>query len=207
VSFASVNNTIYAAQKLVYHLKGELKSVNSQTAQTTTNADESAIRAFLHQMIDAWNRGSGEGFAAPFSKTADFLTFEGTHLKGRKEIAAFHQQAFDTVIKGTCLEGEVNFVRFVNSQLALMHVVIRVILPGQTETSPSRDSLPLYVVTKCDEGWRIEGLLNTRKLTLERQFFLDDFDSLSAEAQRQVTDLVAGLKASGVITPTQIDAK
>ena len=100
-----------------------------------------------------------------------------------------------------------NFVRFVNSQLALMHVVIRVILPGQTETSPSRDSLPLYVVTKCDEGWQIEGLLNTRKLTLERQFFLDDFDSLSAEAQRQVTDLVAGLKASGVITPTQIDAK
>ncbi|MFS0517422.1 SgcJ/EcaC family oxidoreductase [Nostoc sp. UIC 10607] len=67
--------------------------MNSQTAQTTTNADESAIRAFLHQMIDAWNRGSGEGFAAPFSKTADFLTFEGTHLKGRKEIAAFHQQA------------------------------------------------------------------------------------------------------------------
>jgi uncharacterized protein (TIGR02246 family) len=207
VSFASVNNTIYAARKLVYHLKGELKTVNSQTAQTTTNADKSAIRAFLYQMIDAWNRGSGEGFAAPFSKTADFFTFEGTHLKGRKEIAAFHQQAFDTVVKGTCLEGEVNFVRFVNSQLALMHVVIRVILPGQTETSPSRDSLPLYVVTKCDEGWQIEGLLNTRKLTLERQFFLDDFDSLSAEAQRQVTDLVAGLKASGVITPTQIDAK
>jgi hypothetical protein len=88
----------------------------------------------------------------------------------------------------------VDFVRFVNSQLALMLVVIRVILPGQTETSPSRDSLPLYAVTKGDEGWQIEGLLNTRKLTLERQFFLDDFDSLSAEAQRQVTDLVSGLK-------------
>lgn len=168
--------------------------MTSQTAQTITPTDESAIRAVLRQMIDAWNRGSGEGFAAPFSKTADFLTFEGTHLKGRKEIAAFHQQAFDTVVKGTHLEGEVNFVRFVNSQLALMHVVIRVILAGQTKTSPSRDSLPLYVVTKGDEGWQIEGLLNTRKLTLERQFFLDDFDSLSAEAQRQVTDFVAGLK-------------
>jgi hypothetical protein len=101
----------------------------------------------------------------------------------------------------------VNFVHFLNTKIALMNGVVRVILPGQTETSPSRDSLPLYVVTKCGEGWQIEGLLNTRKLTLERQFFLDDFDSLSAEAQRQVTDLVAGLKASGVITPTQIDAK
>jgi len=50
------------------------------------------------------------------------------------------------------------------------------------------------------------GLTRCLRL-LERQFFLDDFDSLSAEAQRQVTDLVAGLKASGVITPTQIDPK
>jgi uncharacterized protein (TIGR02246 family) len=169
--------------------------MNSQTAQTIT-ADESAIRDFHRQMIDAWNRGSGEGFAAPFSETADFITFEGTHLKGRTEIAAFHQQAFDTVVKGTRLEGEVNFVRLVNSQLALMLVEIGVILPGQTETSPSRDSLPLYVATKRDEGWQIEGLLNTRKLTLERQFFLDDFDSLSAEAQHQVTDIVADLKQS-----------
>jgi predicted DNA-binding ribbon-helix-helix protein len=47
---------------------------------------------------------------------------------------------------------------------------------------------------KRDEDWRIEGLLNARKLTLERQFFLDEFDSLSAEAQRQVTDLVTGIK-------------
>ncbi len=80
-------------------------------------------------------------------------------------------------------------------------------LPGQPKTSQSRDSMQLFVVIKRDQDWRIEGLLNARKLTLERQFFLDEFDSLSEEAQRQVTDLVAGLKASGVITPTQIDAK
>ena len=80
-------------------------------------------------------------------------------------------------------------------------------LPGHPKTSQSRDSMQLFVVMKRDQDWRIEGLLNARKLTLERQFFLDEFDSLSEEAQRQVTDLVAGLKASGVITPTQIDAK
>ncbi len=154
-------------------------------------------------MIDTWNRGSGEGFATPFSETADFLTFDGTHLKGRKEIAAFHQQALDTVLKGPRLESEVNFVRFVNSQLALMHVVFRAILPGQTESSSSRDSLPLYVVTKGDEGWQVEGLLNTRKLTLERQFFLDDFGSLNAEAQRQVTDLIADLKQRHQAEPSK----
>ncbi|MGI0488611.1 hypothetical protein ACN4EK_24640 [Pantanalinema rosaneae CENA516] len=64
--------------------------MNSQTTQTTTTANKSAIRTFHHQMIDAWNRA--------------------------------------------------------------------------------------------------------RKLTLERQFFLGAFDSLSAEVQRQVTDLVTGIK-------------
>jgi uncharacterized protein (TIGR02246 family) len=183
--------------------------MNSQTTQNqlTNPADKSAIRAFHHQMIDAWNRGSGEDFAAPFSETADFIAFEGTHLQGRKAIAAFNQQAFDTVVKETRLEGEVNFVHFLNPQLALMNGVVRVMLPGQPKTSQSRDSMQLFVVMKRDQDWRIEGLLNARKLTLERQFFLDEFDSLSEEAQRQVTDLVAGLKASGVITPTQIDAK
>ena len=34
-------------------------------------------------MIDAWNAGNGAAFAAPFSDTADFIAFEGTHLKGR----------------------------------------------------------------------------------------------------------------------------
>jgi hypothetical protein len=79
---------------------------NGMTPQTThtptTNpADEAAITAIPLQMADAWNQGSGEAFAAPFTEVADFVIFEGTHLKGRREIASFHQQVFDTVIRGS----------------------------------------------------------------------------------------------------------
>jgi uncharacterized protein (TIGR02246 family) len=170
--------------------------MNSRTTQTPTAnaADEEAIRAIPLQMIDAWNRGSGEAFAAPFTDAADFVVFEGTHLKGRREIASFHQQAFDTVVKGSRLEGEVKFVRFLGPNLAVMHSVVKVTLPGQTEASPGRDSMQIFVVTKRDGDWRAEGLLNARRVTMDRQFFLDDVDSLPAEAQRQVTDLVASLK-------------
>jgi len=35
--------------------------------------------------------------AAPFTDDADFVVFEGTHLKGRQQIASFTQQIFDTV--------------------------------------------------------------------------------------------------------------
>jgi uncharacterized protein (TIGR02246 family) len=95
--------------------------MNAHTNQTPTinAADEKAIRAIPQRMIDAWNKGSGEAFAAPFTENADFVAFEGTHLKGRQEIASFHQQIFDTVVKGSRLEGEVKFVSFLNPQLAV----------------------------------------------------------------------------------------
>jgi uncharacterized protein (TIGR02246 family) len=168
--------------------------MDSQTTQTT--ADEDAIRAIHQRMIDAWNTGDAAAFAAPFTDDADFIAFEGTHLKGRREIASFHQQIFDTVVKGTRLQGEVKFVRFLSPVLAVMHSGVRVTLQRQTEASPSRDSMQLTVVAKRGGEWRGEGLMNARRLTMERQLFLDDIDSLPAEAQRQVTGLVVSLKKS-----------
>jgi hypothetical protein len=97
-------------------------------------------------------------------------------------------------VKGTRLQGDVRFVRLLSAVLAVMHSVVRVTLQGQTEASPSRDSMQLTVVVKREGEWRSEGLMNARRLTMERQLLLDDLDSLSAEAQRQVTDLVASLK-------------
>jgi uncharacterized protein (TIGR02246 family) len=167
--------------------------MNSHRAARTA-ADEEAIEAIHQRMIDAWNTGDGGAFAAPFTEDADFIAFEGTHLKGRHEIALFHQQIFDTAVKGSRLEGEVKFVRLLSPVLAVMHSVVRVTLPGQIEPSPSRDSMQLTVVTNRDGEWLGEGLMNARRLTMERQLFLDDIDSLHPEAQRQLTDLVASLK-------------
>src|SRR5262249_59061242 len=88
----------------------EEQTMNSQTT-TQTATDEDAIRAIHQPMIDAWNAGDGAAFAAPFTDDADFIAWEGTHLQGRQEIAAFTQRAFDTVVTGSHLEGEVTFVR------------------------------------------------------------------------------------------------
>ena len=147
---------------------------------TSTAADEDAIRAIHQRMIDAWNAGDAAAFAAPFTDEAGFVAFEGTHLKGRREIASFHHRIFDSVVKGTRLQGEVKFVRFLSAALAVMHSEVRVTLQGQTEASPSRDSMQLTVVAKRDGEWRSEGLMNARRLTMERQIFLNDMDSLPA---------------------------
>ena len=66
-------------------------------------------------MIDAWNAGDAASFAAPFTDEANFVAFEGTHVKGRREIASFHRQIFDTVVRGARLQGEVKFVHFLSA--------------------------------------------------------------------------------------------
>jgi predicted ester cyclase len=52
-----------------------------QTSKPSTDDDETAIRSLYFQMIDSWNRGSGDDFAAPFAEDGDLVGFDGTHLK------------------------------------------------------------------------------------------------------------------------------
>jgi len=156
--------------------------------------DETTIKDFLAQMIDGWNRGDAAEFAAPFAKGADFIAFEGTHLKGRDEIIEFHQRLFDSELRGTRLEGGVNFVRFLGPALAVMHAWGTTTLAGQTNASPSRDSMQLFVVTKRDGEWRFDAMLNARRITMEQQLFQDQFFTLSAGDQREVEQRVSSMR-------------
>jgi uncharacterized protein (TIGR02246 family) len=151
-----------------------------------------AIRAIHRQMIDAWNKGSGRDFAAPFAEDAEFVVFEGTHLTGRDQLAAFTQHIFDT--EGSRLHGEVKFVRFVNPDLAVMHGTVGTAMPGETEASPSRDSMQLFVVARHGRQWQVESCLNARRLLIERQPFWDQFESQPPDAQDRVAGLVQSLE-------------
>jgi uncharacterized protein (TIGR02246 family) len=75
-------------------------------------ADERAIRAMHGQALDAW--GAGNGFAAPFSDDALFIGFDGSVMRGRRQIAATHQEVFDRWMTGTRLIEERTEVSFVN---------------------------------------------------------------------------------------------
>ncbi len=124
--------------------------------------DEAAVRALYQQMMDAWNKGSGEAFAAPFDEDGDLIGFDGTHFKGRQEIAPFHQRLFDTHLKGTRLVGQVTRVRFLSPDVALMHAVGGTVMRGRSVPSPERDSIQTLVATKREGEWRLAAFQNTR---------------------------------------------
>ena len=170
------------------------RSTQKKPAHDDAVADEATVRAFPMRMIDAWNEGDGAAFAAPFSDTADFIAFDGTHLKGKREIAAFHQRLFDTELKGTHLEGEVEFVRLLTPDVAVLHARGGTFLAGCDYANPSRESMQIFVAVRHGGEWRVEALLNARKLTLEQQVFADDFESLAVASQRAIKDRVRYLR-------------
>ena len=132
--------------------------------KTTTNfsADEAAVRGLYQQLMDGWNQGSGAAFAAVFAEDGDLVAFDGTHFKGRREIAPFHQRLFDKWLKGSRLVGQVKDVRLLGPDVAVMHAVGGTVMRGKSEPSPERDSIQTLVATRKACQWRLAAFQNTR---------------------------------------------
>jgi uncharacterized protein (TIGR02246 family) len=135
-----------------------------QTSQLlpVNGADEAAVRDLYQQLMDGWNKGSGEAFATPFAEDGDLVAFDGTHFKGRHEIASFQQRLFETHLKGTRLVGKITGVRFLSTDVALMHALGGTVMRGKSAPSPERDSIQTLVATKRGGEWRLAAFQNTR---------------------------------------------
>jgi uncharacterized protein (TIGR02246 family) len=140
---------------------------HSQTLRSTA-ADEAAIRALYQQLMDGWNAASGDAFAAPFEEDGDLVGFDGTHIKGRQEIALFHQHLFDMFLKGSRLVGKVTSQRFLTSDVAVVHTVGGTVMAGQTDLEPERNSVQTLVAVKRNGKWGLAAFQNTRATYIGR---------------------------------------
>jgi uncharacterized protein (TIGR02246 family) len=165
--------------------KGFMQSQIPQPPVSKSSADDEAtIRSLYFQMIDGWNKGSGEAFVAAFAEDGDLVGFDGTHLKGRQEIASFHQQLFDRFLKGSRLVGKIRNVRFLTPDVAIILVVGGTIMAGQSDIDPERNSIHTLVVMKgSDDKWRIAAFQNTRAQYIGRP---DMSQALTGELRKEL---------------------
>jgi uncharacterized protein (TIGR02246 family) len=134
------------------------------------SADEAAVHDLYALLMAGWNRGSGEDFAAVFAEDGHLVAFDGTHFTGRRAIAGFHQQLFDTWLKGTRLVGRVVDARFLGRDVAVLHAVGGTVMRGKDGPSPERDSIQTLVAARQDGEWRLVAFQNTRLRRLGRSF-------------------------------------
>lgn len=129
---------------------------------TANPADEAAIHDLVRQLLAAWNRGDGHAYGALFADDADYVAFDGSHTKGRQEIATSHQELFDKWVKGTRLVGKIESVRFLSPEVALVHATGSTIFPGEDKPRPSRDSIQTLVVIQRGGEWIFTAFHNNR---------------------------------------------
>lgn len=139
-----------------------------QPVSSTHLANETAVRALYEQLMDGWNKGSGQAFASVFTEDGDLVAFDGTHFHGRAEIVPFHQELFDKWLKGTRRVGQVKDVRFLRPDIALMHAVGSTVMRGKSHPDPSRDSIQTLVAVREAGEWRLAAFQNTRLRSMGR---------------------------------------
>ncbi|MER6154295.1 SgcJ/EcaC family oxidoreductase [Streptomyces sp. NPDC001868] len=122
------------------------------------------LKRLIERQADAWNRGDGTAFANTYAEDAEFITFDGTHLRGRPEMARNFQLYFDHYTKGTRLV-------FTKVPVTLRHPTPRTAVmittgcianPGEPECRPDSHSIQTYVASYGKRGWELVSFQNTR---------------------------------------------
>jgi uncharacterized protein (TIGR02246 family) len=122
--------------------------------------DEKAIRANVEQLVKGWNMKSGEEFAKPFAEDSDYIVINGRHIKGRAANARGHQQIFDTIYKDSDIDAEVEQIRFVRPDVAVVHLLGEMF--SKADRKQGGKSRLMMVMVKTEGKWEIVAYQNTR---------------------------------------------
>jgi len=130
-------------------------------ARTTVPA-ETEIAALFDRLTAAWNAGNGEAYGQAFTRDADYVAFDGTHLRGRPEIVRVHRQLFETHLRGSNLSGRITSIRLLTPDIAVVHVTGDTVLSGRSAPSPERHSIQTFVALYDGTEWRFTAFHNNR---------------------------------------------
>ena len=83
--------------------------------------DDQEIRAIVDRMFDAWGRGDAVAYHADLTDDADYVAFDGSRRTKADSIRS-HENLFRTVLYGSRLTGQVESVRFLTPDVAVVHL-------------------------------------------------------------------------------------
>lgn len=133
------------------------------TAPADRSSDENAIRALVAGRLRAWNAADGDAFAAAFDEDAEYTVWNGLVVRGRAAIAALHRELFEERYRGSRLDSEIVSLRFQDDGTATVRLRSQVVLPNAS-AEPPPPTLPLLVLARRDDGWRVALFQNTPDL-------------------------------------------
>ena len=123
------------------------------------HADEAAIRELLNRQVIGWDAGDPEAYASVFTSDADYVTFLGSHHRGRDAIAASYVSLFRKLLKGSRLDMEVTQLRFLTPDVALIHTDAAVVKGARRRSR--RNRMNSSIAVRADGQWLLAASQNT----------------------------------------------
>lgn len=133
------------------------------TDQTTErSADHAQLVELFDELCAAWGSGDARRYAALFTPSSTYVSFDGTIAFGREAMAANHDTLFRGVVAGSTLVGKVESIAFLDETVAVMHATGSVLMPWRNRLPRRRLSRQTIVAVRTEEAWRISALHNGR---------------------------------------------
>lgn len=140
-------------------------------------ADTRAVTDLFTATATAWAEADAVAYGDCFTDDAEYVTFVGTHLRGRKQIVDSHDALWEHFQKNTRLHQEVRSLRFVTADVAVLVSVGTILQPKQA--GPKRGDLKVQTLVAVRQdagedsafgGWRFTAFHNTKHRRLMELF-------------------------------------
>jgi uncharacterized protein (TIGR02246 family) len=115
-----------------------------------------AVRAALEGIFAAWEANDADDFAAWYAEDAT-VVLPGVHMKDRDAIRANMEAAFDGPLKGSSRAVDVQSLRFLGRDAAVVVGKSAVVPKGEARPPAERWSLATWVLSKHGEKWLVEA--------------------------------------------------
>ena len=84
--------------------------------------EHGALLEIVDKLEQAWNNGDSVAWTAQFASDADFIHILGGFFHGSRDIEQGHRTIFDTIYKGSHNRYQVEKVRFLRPDVAVVFI-------------------------------------------------------------------------------------
>ena len=131
-------------------------------AITTQEADNAQISSLFTDFMAAWTAGDAEAFGALFTDDSDYVSYDGTIARGRAAHQHNHDKLFRGVLLDSALVGELESIRYLTPDVAIVHGTASVLMPWRSKLPKRRLSRQTIVLVRDGDGWKISAIHNGR---------------------------------------------
>ncbi len=124
--------------------------------------DDEQLTALFERMCQAWTDGDADAYGACFTDDSDYISFDGSRAQGRAPMVAAHDKLFRGVLYGSALVGQVESIRHLTPDVALLYGTGSVLVSWRSQLPERRLTCNTIVAVRTSEGWRFTVIHNGR---------------------------------------------